>query len=55
MLDEKKKITKEEKIDAEDFARELKKLSESEKTKIYYMIKGYQLLANDGRPAKAVI
>lgn len=55
MLDDKKKITKTEKIDAEDFAKELKKLTEAEKTKIYYMIKGYQLLTNDGRQAKAVI
>lgn len=55
MLENKKEITKEEKVDAEDFAKELKKLTEAEKTKIYYMIKGYQLLTNNGREAKAVI
>lgn len=54
MLDIKKDISKNEKLDAEEFAKELKKLSEAEKTKIYYMIKGYQLLNNEGME-KAVI
>lgn len=55
MLDIRKEITKEEKIDAEEFAKELKKLSETEKAKIYYMIKGWQLLTNNGIEAKAAI
>lgn len=55
MMDTKKEITKKEKIDAEELAKELKNLPEAEKAKIYYMIKGLQLLTNNGIETKAVI
>lgn len=47
MLDTRKEITKEEKIDAEELVKELKKLPEAEKAKIYYMIKGVQVITDN--------
>ena len=55
MSDIRKEITKEERIDAEELAKELKKLPEAEKRKIYYMIKGAQLLIDDGIYGKKAV
>lgn len=47
MTDNKKKLTKEVKIDLEDIAKELKKLPEREREKIYYMIRGANQFTNN--------
>ena len=54
MLDTRKEITKEEKIDLEDLVKELKRLPEKEKEKIYYMVRGANLLI-DNDPSKEKI
>ena len=42
---DKEKYDKEEKIDSEEFSKELNKLSRSEQEKIFYMIKGAALVS----------
>lgn len=44
---EKDKYNKEEKIDSEEFSKELNKLSRSEQEKIFYMIKGAALVSEN--------
>lgn len=43
MKDTKKQLTPEEKVDIEELVRELIKLPEKEREKIYYMIQGRNL------------
>ena len=47
MLDNEKRLTREVKIDLEDIARELKRLPEKEREKVYYMIRGANLLTDN--------
>lgn len=41
-----KSILKEKKIDAEEFAKILSNLSEEDKEKIFYMVKGIELVSD---------
>lgn len=43
----KEKYNKEEKIDSEEFSKELNKLSKMEQEKIFYMIKGAALVSEN--------
>ncbi len=53
--DDKKQITTNEKIDVQEFAEMARKLPDKEKERLFFMMKGIELVSETAETAKAAV
>jgi hypothetical protein len=55
MTNDKKQVTEEEKIDVKEFAEMVRKLPDKEKERLFFMMKGIELVSETAETAKAAV